>query len=54
MIYKNILENLGNTPLVKIESSGLSQINLFGKLECYNPTGSMKDRAAYYILKKTS
>lgn len=52
MIYKNILENLGKTPMVKIESKDLDNINLFAKLECYNPTGSIKDRAADYILKK--
>jgi cysteine synthase A len=52
MIYKNILEKIGNTPMVKIESEGLEHINLYAKLEYYNPTGSVKDRAASYIIKK--
>lgn len=38
--------------MIKIGSKDLDNINLLAKLECYNPTGSMKDRAAEYILKK--
>jgi cysteine synthase A len=52
MIYKSILEKVGKTPMVKIESKDLENINLYAKLECYNPTGSVKDRAASYIIKK--
>jgi len=52
MIYKNILEKIGKTPMVKIEDASLKHINLYAKLECYNPTGSVKDRAASYIIKK--
>jgi cysteine synthase A len=52
MIYKNILEKIGNTPLVQVSPKGLDQINLYVKLEHYNPTGSVKDRAAAYIIKK--
>jgi len=52
MIYKSILEKLGKTPIVKIESKDLNNISLYAKLECYNPTGSVKDRAANYIIKK--
>jgi len=37
---------IGKTPLVRIANS------LFAKLETYNPTGSIKDRMAYYILNK--
>lgn len=52
MIYNNILEKLGNTPLVKIKPSGLDNINFYAKLEHYNPMGSVKDRSASYIIKK--
>ena len=52
MIYTNILEKLGNTPMVKIKAEDLSQINLYVKLEYYNPTGSVKDRTAAYIIRK--
>lgn len=52
-IYKDFLDSVGNTPLIKLELAGLSHINLFAKLEGCNPTGSVKDRAAFYILSKT-
>lgn len=53
MIHKDFLDNVGNTPLVRLRLPGLGQINLFAKLEGCNPTGSVKDRAALYILSKT-
>lgn len=43
MIYENIIDLLGNTPVVKYDG-------IYIKLECYNPTGSIKDRAAYYMI----
>ena len=52
LITPSILENVGNTPLVSIEMSEYENINLFTKIEAYNPTGSVKDRAASYILRK--
>ena len=41
----NLLDSIGNTPLVKIDS-----INI--KLEYLNPSGSVKDRIAKYIVEK--
>ena len=35
---------IGNTPLIKISDK------IYAKLETYNPSGSIKDRMAYYIL----
>ncbi len=52
MIIPSILEKVGNTPMVSIKLNEYDNINLFVKLETYNPTGSVKDRAASYILKK--
>lgn len=46
------LGNVGNTPLMEFDVSELPSIHLFVKLEGYNPTGSVKDRPAYFILKK--
>ena len=46
MIYNNITELIGNTPIVKYNE----QILL--KLEYFNPSSSVKDRAAFYMLKK--
>lgn len=51
MIYSNVLENVGKTPIVKLNIEGCDNIDLYAKLEFYNPTGSVKDRAASYILK---
>jgi len=48
----SVLERVGNTPMVSIKIEGYNNVNLFGKLESYNPTGSVKDRAADYILRK--
>jgi cysteine synthase B len=52
MVYENVLEMVGNTPLLKINPQihGLNHINLFAKLEYYNPTGSLKDRPAKAML----
>lgn len=41
----NILKTIGNTPLLKIE-------NIYAKLETTNPTGSVKDRMAAYIINQ--
>ncbi len=45
MIYENVLELIGNTPLVKYSD------NICLKLEYYNPSNSIKDRASYSMLK---
>jgi len=52
IIYKCSLETVGNTPIVQLQVPELSSVNIFAKLEFYNPTGSVKDRAASYIIKK--
>lgn len=52
MLYNNILELIGNTPLVKINNLNSGSSSIFAKVEYFNPTGSSKDRAAYYMLKK--
>jgi cysteine synthase B len=44
--------SIGNTPLVSIKNLNDSSIKLFAKLEYRNPFGSVKDRAAYWMLKK--
>ena len=52
MIYNNILELIGRTPLVKLQKLGVENCDIALKLEFYNPSGSVKDRAAYYMLKE--
>ena len=51
-ILKNSLDRVGNTPIAQLQIEELENINLFAKLEFYNPTGSVKDRAAMYIIKR--
>lgn len=52
ILINSILNEVGNTPLINIEIQDIPNINLYAKLEFYNPTGSVKDRAANYIIKK--
>ena len=50
---KNVLGAIGNTPLVQLEHlNGNTAVKIFGKLEGNNPGGSIKDRPAYYMIKK--
>lgn len=53
MLYKNVTELIGNTPLIEIskEITRLKNINVYAKCELYNPFGSLKDRAGYAMLK---
>lgn len=54
MIYKNITELVGNTPileLIHLEQQNNTAANLFAKLECYNPGGSVKDRIALNMIE---
>lgn len=53
MVVKSVTELIGNTPLVEISKNitGLKNIKLYAKCELYNPFGSLKDRAAYEMLK---
>ena len=48
-----ILDLIGNTPLVNIDyPNGSGKVRILGKLEGNNPGGSIKDRIAYYMIKK--
>ncbi|MCB2355625.1 PLP-dependent cysteine synthase family protein [Clostridium estertheticum] len=53
MKYINsVLENIGNTPLIKLNNLGLKEgVNIFAKLEGENPGGSVKDRVGVYMIK---
>lgn len=52
-VYENVSELIGNTPLVRLsgyqKAKGL-QAEILGKLEYFNPAGSIKDRIALYML----
>ena len=50
MTYQNILELIGNTPIVKINSLN-HNVNIYAKLEGQNPGGSVKDRIALSMIE---
>ena len=53
MLYKNILEVIGNTPMIKINKLNPNKnLEIFAKLEGQNPGGSIKDRIALKMLEK--
>jgi len=45
------LKKIGNTPLVKLHSLSSGKVTVYAKLESYNPFGSVKDRAAFWMIK---
>jgi len=49
--YDNILETIGNTPVVRINRLGPKGINLYAKVESFNPLGSVKDRLALGVIE---
>ena len=51
MIYNNILETIGNTPIIKINKLFNTKVNVFLKLERANPGGSIKDRIALAMIE---
>ena len=50
MIYNNILETIGNTPVIKIQKLAPEGIEMYVKVEAFNPLGSVKDRLALGII----
>ena len=52
MIKKQVVDLIGNTPLVKLkQASELTGCHIYGKAEYFNPGESVKDRAALFIVK---
>jgi cysteine synthase B len=51
IIGPEILQRIGNTPLHELTSYSNENIKFYAKLEWYNPFGSVKDRAAYWMIK---
>ena len=51
MIYNNILETIGNTPVVRINNLAPGGIDMFVKVEAFNPMASVKDRLAIGIIE---
>ena len=51
MLYQNIIETIGSTPLVKINHLDPESAEIYVKLESFNPGGSTKDRPALYMIQ---
>lgn len=49
--YANILETIGHTPVVRINKLAPPDVNLFVKIEAFNPLGSVKDRLALGVVE---
>jgi len=49
--HASILETVGNTPIVKINKLAPDHVNLYVKVEAFNPLGSVKDRLALGIIE---
>jgi cysteine synthase A len=50
MIYNNVLDTIGHTPVVRINRLAPKGIEMYVKLESFNPMGSVKDRLAFGII----
>ena len=50
MIYNNILETIGNTPIVRLNRMAPAGVEMYVKVESFNPMASVKDRLAYAII----
>jgi cysteine synthase A len=48
-MHQNILDSIGKTPLIRLETIGKGQV--FGKAEYFNPGGSVKDRVALAMIE---
>jgi cysteine synthase A len=50
-LYQDILETVGNTPAVKINRLAPDHVDLYVKIEAFNPLGSVKDRLALGVIE---
>ncbi|MCR5656414.1 MAG: cysteine synthase family protein [Butyrivibrio sp.] len=51
-VFNDVSEMIGNTPILKIAHFGVKKnVNIYAKLELYNPAGSVKDRVGQYMIE---
>jgi cysteine synthase A len=50
MIYDSIVDTVGNTPIIRLGRMAPANVEIFVKVESFNPTGSVKDRLAFAII----
>lgn len=48
--FDSILGTIGNTPVIRINKLGPRSVNLYVKVESFNPMGSVKDRLALGVI----
>ena len=49
--FDSILDTIGNTPVVRVNNLGPKHVNLYVKVEAFNPMGSVKDRLALGVIE---
>jgi cysteine synthase A len=50
MIHDSMLDTIGNTPIIRLHRMGPAHVQLYVKVEAFNPAGSVKDRLALAII----
>lgn len=50
-LYESILDTIGNTPAVRVNNLGPENVNIYVKIESFNPMGSVKDRLALGVIE---
>ena len=50
MIHDHILSTIGNTPVIRLNRIAPKHVEMYVKVEAFNPGGSVKDRLAYAII----
>ena len=52
MRYENILQTIGNTPVIRLNRLAPAGVNVYVKVEAFNPGGSVKDRMARAVIEE--
>ena len=51
-LYDSILQTVGNTPIVKLNKLAPQGVNVYVKIESFNPMSSVKDRLALSVIEQ--
>ena len=51
-LYENLVDTIGNTPCIRVNSLAPDHVKLYVKAEYFNPAGSVKDRLAISIIEE--
>jgi threonine synthase len=50
-LHESIIDTIGKTPIIKLQKMAPKGVNVYVKLECENPGGSLKDRLGYGVIE---